>query len=277
MGLQEPRFAPIVRPPGARAVYSGVGDLIGMKAIMLAAGVGARLGQGEDFAPKVLLRFGGKTLLERHIEILRGLGIRELVMGVGHQAERLIEAIAEIGAADFVRTVMNPHYKMGPITTLWALRDELATGEPVILMDGDVLYDRRMLERLMESPVANCFLMDRDVEPGDEPVKLCMRGGKLVDFHKQPTEAHDYYGEWIGFLKLSPEMAARVPGATKPYVDAGQESALYEVAIRDLVLADRAGDFGIADVTGLPWIEIDFMQDVARAEAEILPKLEASA
>ena len=245
-----------------------------MKAIMLAAGVGARLGQGEDFAPKVLLRFGGKTLLERHVEILRALGVRELVMGVGHQADRLTGAITEMGAADFVRTVMNPHYKNGPITTLWALRGELATDEPVILMDGDVLYDRRMMQRLIESPIANCFLMDRDVEPGEEPVKVCMRGGKLVDFHKQPTEPHDYYGEWIGFLKLSPEMAARVPAATKPYVDSGKESALYEVAIRDLVLADRAGAFGVEDVTGLPWIEIDFMQDVARAESEILPKLE---
>ena len=244
-----------------------------MKAIMLAAGVGSRLGQGEDFAPKVLLRFGGKTLLQRHIEILRHLGIREMVMGVGHQADRLIKAVAEIGQADFVRTVMNPNYKKGPVTTLWALRDELMTDEPVILMDGDVLYDYRMMQRLIESPVANCFLMDRDVEPGEEPVKVCMRGDRLVDFHKQPTEAHDYYGEWIGFLKLSPEMAARVPAATKPFIDDGKEHLLYEVAIRELVLADRSGAFGVEDVTGLPWIEIDFMEDVARAEGTILPQL----
>ena len=245
-----------------------------MKAVMLAAGVGARLGQGEDFAPKVLLKFGGKTLLQRHIEILRSLGVRELVMGVGHQADRLTAAIRDLGATDYVRTVLNPRYKRGPITTLWALRGELESDEPVILMDGDVLYDRRMMQRLIESPVANCFLMDRDVEPGEEPVKVCMRGDRLVDFHKRPTEPHDYYGEWIGFLKLAPEMARRVPGATKPYVDSGEESALYEVAIRDLVLADTEGAFGVEDVTGLPWIEIDFMEDVARAEAEILPLLE---
>lgn len=244
-----------------------------MKAIMLAAGVGARLGQGEDFAPKVLLKFGGKTLLERHVDILRSVGVTELVMGIGHQAEMLEAAIAKIGAGDFIRTVLNPNYKMGPITTLWALRDELITDEPVMLMDADVLYDYRMIERLMESPVANCFLMDRDVEPGEEPVKLCMRGDRLVDFHKQPTEAHDYYGEWIGFLKLSPEMAGKVPAATKVYVDRGEETALYEIAIRDLLLADTDGAFGVEDVTGLPWIEIDFMEDVARAEAEILPQL----
>lgn len=246
-----------------------------MKAIMLAAGVGARLGQGEDFIPKVLLKFGGQTLLQRHVELLRQAGVRELVIAVGHQAEMIDDAIVDLGVGDFVRTILNPYYKRGPITTLWSVRDELTAGEPLILMDADVLYDHRMMPRLIGSRVQNCFLMDRDVEPGEEPVKLCMRGDELVDFHKQPTEAHDFYGEWIGFLKLSAEMAARVPDATWPYFKDEAESVLYEVAIRDLLLADTTGAFGVEDVTGLPWIEIDFMEDVAKAEADILPQLEA--
>lgn len=246
-----------------------------MKAIMLAAGVGARLGQGEDYIPKVLLQFGGETLLQRHVELLRHAGVRELVIAVGHQAELIDQAIVDLGVGDFVRTILNPHYKRGPITTLWSVRDELTAGEPLILMDADVLYDHRLIPRLINAPVQNCFLMDKDVEPGEEPVKLCMLGEQLVDFHKQPTEAHDYYGEWIGFLKLSAEMAAQVPDATWPYFENEAESVLYEVAIRDLLLADTTGAFGVEDVTGLPWIEIDFMEDVAKAEADILPQLEA--
>lgn len=246
-----------------------------MKAIMLAAGVGARLGQGEDYIPKVLLQFGGQTLLQRHVELLRHAGVRELVIAVGHQAEMIDQAIEDLGVGDFVRTILNPYYKRGPITTLWSVRDELTAGEPLILMDADVLYDHRMMPRLIDATAQNCFLMDQDVEPGDEPVKLCLRGDQLVDFHKQPTEAHDYYGEWIGFLKLSAEMAAQVPDATWPYFENEAESVLYEVAIRDLLLADKTGAFGIEDVTGLPWIEIDFMEDVAKAEADVLPQLEA--
>ena len=120
------------------------------------------------------------------------------------------------------------------------------------------------------------YCVKNDAVPASQYVFM-KRGNRLVDFHKQPTEAHDYYGEWIGFLKLSPAMAARVPGATKRYIDDGRDHPLYEVAIRDLVLADREGAFGVEDVTGLPWIEIDFMEDVARAEAEILPRLLESA
>jgi choline kinase len=242
---------------------------------MLAAGVGARLGKGGEFKPKVLLEFGGQTLLQRHVAILRHLGFDELVMGVGHQAGMIHDAIAEIGVGDFVRTVHNPIYEQGAITTLWALRNEFETDSPVAVMDADVLYDHRILARLAQSPVGNCFLLDRDIEPGEEPVKLCFQDGVLVDFHKRPEQPHDSHGEWIGFLKLAPDMARRVPGATERFLESEEASLLYELAIRHLLLTMPADSFGVEDVTGLPWIEIDFAEDVARAESEILPRLES--
>ena len=121
-----------------------------MKVVMLAAGIGARLG----FAPakhpaKVLLRFGGKTLLQYHIENFRRLGIDELVLGVGHHHQDIGQEIANLGAQDFVRTVFNENYEEGNIVTSWTLRDELDCGDSVLLMDADVLYDEDMLDRLI--------------------------------------------------------------------------------------------------------------------------------
>ncbi len=82
-----------------------------MKAVMLAAGVGARLGPAvTEHPPKVLLRFGGKSLLQRHIEVLRRQGIAELVVGVGYHQEDIEQEIADLGAEDFVRTVFNADY-----------------------------------------------------------------------------------------------------------------------------------------------------------------------
>ena len=60
-----------------------------MKAVMLAAGLGSRLEQDEKFPPKVLLRFGGVSLLERHIRILSSLGIDEMVIGVGYNRDMI--------------------------------------------------------------------------------------------------------------------------------------------------------------------------------------------
>ncbi|MFQ5984287.1 MAG: NTP transferase domain-containing protein [Alphaproteobacteria bacterium] len=245
-----------------------------MKAIMLAAGVGERLGGGSKHPPKAILRFGGKSLLGRHVEILRHFGVDELVVAVGYRAELIHDEIAAIGAEDFVRTVLNPDYqKKGPIVTLWSLRAEFDGNDAVIFMDADVLYDDRLMARLLDSPHANCFLLDRDIEPGEDPVKLCIRDGLLVDFHKKLRTPCDYYGEWVGFVRLAPEVAQRVGPATDRYIEAGRTEEIYEEVFRDLLLALPPGTFGFEDITGLPWIEIDFPEDLRRAHDEILPRL----
>ncbi len=69
-----------------------------LKALMLAAGVGSRLDKGPDHPPKVLLEFAGRTLLERHIEILRHLGVDGMVMVTGYRADDIHQAIAGLGA-----------------------------------------------------------------------------------------------------------------------------------------------------------------------------------
>jgi choline kinase len=93
---------------------------------MLAAGIGIRLGfTATKPPPKVLLRIGGKSLLQFHIEILKRHGIDELVLGVGYHQRDIERQIAALGAQDYVRTVFNADFEEGNIVTLWALRDEL--------------------------------------------------------------------------------------------------------------------------------------------------------
>ena len=100
-----------------------------MKVVMLAAGIGSRLGSSAiEHPPKILLRFGGKTLLQYHIEILKQHGVDELVLGVGYHHQDIDRQIAALGAQDYVRTVFNEDYEEGNIVTLWALRDELCYG-----------------------------------------------------------------------------------------------------------------------------------------------------
>ncbi len=239
---------------------------------MLAAGVGRRLGGDEDRPPKVLLSFGGKTLLRRHLEILSRLGFGELTIATGYRAEEIETELGAIDPPIPVRTVYNPQYRLGSLISLWTVRRQLASRGEVVLMDGDVLYDRRLMERLLAAPHANCFAMDRLIEDGEEPVKICLRGGTLVDFDKTPRASYDVCGEWVGFLRLSRLGARRILAAAKTFIDAGEHGAIYEKAIRGALLAEP-DLFGVADITGLPWIEIDFADDVRKARNEILPKL----
>jgi choline kinase len=238
---------------------------------MLAAGVGRRLGAE---GPKCLLRFGGQSLLQRHIAILEHCGLSHLTLVMGYGAAAIQKALAALPAHLCVATVYNPDYRQGSIISLWAAREALAAGEEVLLMDADVLYDQRLLQALVRSDGGNCFLLDRDYVPGEEPVKLCVRGPRLVEFRKRidPALEFDFSGESVGFFRLTADMARRLAAQAEAYRAQGRRHEPYEEALRDLLLANP-GAFGFADITGLPWIEIDFPEDVAHAEAHVLPQL----
>lgn len=248
-----------------------------MKALMLAAGLGRRLfGDDNDDLPKALLRFEGKTLLHRHIEILRDFGIDELVMVVGHRKEDLlaeVEAVLTAGAAPegFVRSIFNPRYKEAPILSLWTAADELRKGDETLFMDADVLYHPEMMKRLITSPMENCFVMDSNLDEGEDPVMVCIRDGELVDFGKLITGDFDEIGEWPGFLKMSPDIAVKLADTAQAFVDRGEIEATYEPAMREVLVSQPAGTFGYEDISDVPWIEIDFPSDLLRAEKIILP------
>ncbi len=244
-----------------------------LKALILAAGVGSRLEEGPDHPPKVLLKFAGKTLLERHIEILRHLGVDGIVMVTGYRADDIHQAIAKLGAGDYIETIHNPDFTLGPVISLWTARELLTSGDDVIFMDADVLYDHRLMRPLVETEHANCMLMDREVRPGEDPVKICVRDGVIVDFHKRVKIAHDYWGEWPGFLRFSPAIGRRLVEVMGGYLDAGRTMEIYESAFRDVLVSEPAGTFAFADITGLPWSEIDYQADLARARQVVLGKL----
>ncbi|MHB8286344.1 MAG: phosphocholine cytidylyltransferase family protein [Caulobacteraceae bacterium] len=244
-------------------------------AIILAAGVGRRLASSHQ-GPKCLLQVGEKTLLQRLLEALERNGVRDISITVGHEQAAIRAEVARLGFDDRVTFVKNPRYREGSLVSLWTQRERLHAGGPVLLMDADVLCDARMVARLGVEGHENRLLLDRDIEPGDEPVKICLRGDAIVDFRKIPDRAYDAFGESVGFFRFSGPMAALLWAACDTYMEAGAQDGQvmveYEEAIRDLILAhpDR---FGVVEVSDLPWTEIDFEEDVARARRDILPEL----
>ena len=223
-----------------------------MKAVMLAAGIGVRLGgSGTNLPPKILTRHGGKSLLQMHIEIFRRQNIDELVLGVGYEHQEIERQIAALGAQNYVRTIFNEDYKEGNIITLWTLRNELNCGAQVLLMDADVLYDESVIERLINSTHENCLLLDRGFDPGDEPVKICVRDGEIVEFRKWLSVEFDFCGESVGFFKLSAEAARKIIDQTELYLCQGRRDDPYEEAIRDVLLTSPRGTFSFEDISGI--------------------------
>jgi choline kinase len=244
-----------------------------MRAIILAAGYGRRIAAAHP-GPKSLLEFGGKTLLKRHLENLAARGVEHVAVCIGYEADTLRHAIEGSGYATMVSTVLNRDYREGSVVSLWTMRHYLAAGGEILLMDADVLYHPALLDRLRETAKPNCFLLDRDFEPGLEPVKLCVRAGRLVEFRKQLAEGlqYDLAGESVGFFRFGADMALQLARKTEEYVGGGRREEPYEEAIRDLLL-ERPAEFDYEDITGTPWVEIDFPEDIERANTRILPHL----
>ena len=249
-----------------------------MRAILLAAGRGLRLQQSatERF-PKCLLRFDGATLLERHLRLLRAAGVHEIVLALGFEPERVVAELERLGEAGAVEIVMNPRFDLGSVLTVHETARAMTRGGDVLLMDADVLYDARIATALVAGDEVDRLLIDRDFVPGDEPVKVCLRDGRPVEFRKRVADGlvYDTVGESVGFFRLREATAYRFAAIVAGYVATGRADQPHEEAIRDLLLADDPrATFDIADVTGAPWIEIDFPDDIARATTTVVPRLQ---
>lgn len=223
-----------------------------MRAVLLAAGVGRRLGHDR---PKALLEVGGRTLLARHLDNLAAADVPVRVV-TGFEAERLG---AHVGAAE---TVHNAEFRRGSLLSLSCGLDGL--DEDVVVMDADVLYDPSILADVIALPRG--FALDPRTDPGDEEMMIGVRAGEVRAIRRGKLPGFDRVGEGVGFFKLD---APSLPALRAAIAESDPEGD-YEAAL-DRFVGEHGASY--VEVAGRPWTEIDFAEDLARAEAEILPLL----
>lgn len=247
-----------------------------MRAIILAAGRGIRLEQAaEDQVPKCLLRFGGMTLLERHLRLLKSAGVEDVVLALGWRYELVEAELERLEWRPRPQIVLNPRFELGSVLTVHTAAEAMTRGGDVLLMDADVLYHDSIMAALVAGRMpVNRLLIDRDFEAGDEPVKVCVRAGVPIELRKQlaPDLKYDTIGESVGFFRFDTAGARRLAAIVSDYVGSDRAQMPHEEAVRDL-LREGSQVVEVADVTGSPWIEIDFPNDVSRAAHEVLPQL----
>lgn len=241
-----------------------------MKAIILAAGVGKRLWPVTQHRPKCLIEVGGRTLLARYLDALASVGIKRATLVVGYKQEMIQEAVARSPAGVEARFLTNEQFQRGSIASLWQARGEL--DDDALIMDADVLFHRTILRRLVESAKPTALLLDETVTQRTEECMAAVRGGRVVALSKRMPEQYDLAGEGVGFLKVSRRDAGALVESLEAHVGRGALDMEYEDALAGFFAAVPVG---YERIGGLPWIEIDFPEDVARAEREILPKLDA--
>ena len=240
-----------------------------MNAVILAAGVARRLAPLTDKTHKALLPVGGRPLLGRMLAALADLGIRETVIVVGHCSDQVRALAGNRVGRMALRYIENPAYTKGSVLSLYAARAYLA--EPALVMDADVLFPREFLRRLLAVPAPSALLIDRGFKDTGEEVKLYTRGDRVIALGKKVVpEAWESVGEGVGFFKCGVEAGPEFVRAMEHVIASGDGLNEYEDALH--IVLQRA-HVGWVDVTGLPWTEVDFAEDLQRAEDEVLPRV----
>ncbi len=235
-----------------------------MRAVLLAAGRGRRLGSAE---PKCLISIDDRTLLERHLANMSEAGITALTIVVGFEKERIAAALAELPRTLPVELVENPRFVHGSIVSLQVAGEHLLEG--AVWMDADVLYPAALLRRLVSSPHENCVLLDGRSEESGEEMMVAVRAGRVAKIARRVGQGPggdaprwDFAGESVGFTKVGPAGGRVMKRLLDEEVAAGRLDQEYEAAM-DRAFAEVP--FGHERVDDFAWTEIDFEEDVIKA------------
>jgi len=246
-----------------------------MDAILYAAGRGNRLGESANEPHKLLLRFAGQSLLERHLIQLAIIGVRQLFVVTGHERQALANEFKALQQKHgvLIEELFNPNFLEGSALSMHVSLPALRQAQDrVLLMDGDVLYGRGMLRRLLASTERTALLIDQNYPKDDEdPVLVPLREGRPFDFTKRWRGTADLIGESVGFFKVDRLDLPELIRETEARQFGAGRNESYDDILRVLV---KAGRFGAEDITGQPWTEIDFPHDLVHAREVILPAIQ---
>jgi len=243
-----------------------------MTAVILAAGVGKRLHAASGGRPKCLIEIGGRSLLARLLDGLAAADVRTAVVVTGFGDDAVRAAIGDGPDGIRVRFAFNARFREGAILSLWTARDVLSG--PVLVMDADVLCGPDLIARLVRSPHPNAFLLDASVAPTGEEQMLLVRDGRVRNIVRGGLPGFELAGESVGFLKLDAGAARLLATLLDARVAAGHTGIEHEEVYPDLLARVPVG---FERIDGMPWTEIDFPEDVERAEREVLPRIARAA
>ncbi len=243
-----------------------------MHAILLAAGTGTRLRLAHN-KPKILLTLDNKSLLERHIKNLKLNQVKNITIVVGYQNHLVVEKLKSLNCPR-INVVFNPEYELGSIVSLFHGLKLATAGEDILLMDGDVLYDEKILNLLIKNK-ESCLAYDTEFENDDEPVKVCMINSQIQEFGKGKFSRQEFttIGESVGFFKINYPDTVKFIDVCNTMISERKTQQPHEDAIRDII-KKKIFAFKPIDITGLPWTEIDFPEDIEKAKANILKTIE---
>jgi len=238
-----------------------------MKAIILSAGQGSRLGHLTDDRPKCLIEFNGRTLLDRQLDTLAANGVDDVVVVTGFRDDQIEAALACRGdAGPPVRAVYNPYYKVADnLGSLFVARSEIE-GD-VLVWNGDTLVSEALMARVVGNGGQNgiCVTIDRKAGYDEDDMKVVVDDeGRLHAIGKRLDKA-DVNAESIGLLAFRGGGSETFRQAIERAIRTSEGTTIWYLRVIHQIAQE--GPVWTLDINGEEWGEVDFPEDVASAQA----------
>ena len=241
-----------------------------MQAIILAAGMGKRLGELTKDNTKCMVPVNGIRLIDRMLTQLSALQLNRVVIVVGYQGENLIRHIGDRYDDRLkIEYIHNPIYdKTNNIYSLGLAKAQMQEDD-TLLLESDLIFDSAMLNLIISHPYPNLALVAKYETWMDGTMVRLSEDNDIVSFIPKKAfkyaEAAHYY-KTCNIYKFSREFSCNqyVP-FLEAYSKAMGNNEYYEQVLRVLTALDRS-DLKALPITNEKWYEIDDVQDLDIAE-----------
>ncbi|AEA47441.1 phosphocholine cytidylyltransferase family protein [Archaeoglobus veneficus] len=239
-----------------------------MKAVILAAGMGRRLGEHSGGVPKPLVEVNEKPVLAYTLTSLVNEGIHDVIIVTGYNASAVRKFVSTFSDLN-VRYVHNERYdETNNIYSVYLAKREV-DGRSFLLLNSDVLFHPGILRALIKSEKEGVVLsVDFKKELGEEEMKVRVEDGRILEISKEiPPEKAD--GEYIGLTRIDSKYSSAFFDAVENVLQTAGSGVFYEEAFQRMI--DDGKMLTFEDTEGLPWIEIDTPEDLRVAREVVAP------
>ena len=241
-----------------------------MQAIILAAGMGKRLGEYTKNNTKCMVPVNGVPLIDRVLNQLSSLKLSRVVIVVGYEGQKLIDYIGNEYNGLKIEYIFNSIYgKTNNIYSLALAKDKMQEDD-TLLLESDLIFDDRLFSLVVDNPCPNLALVAKYEAWMDGTMVQIDDERNIVNFVPKEAFRHeqaDSYYKTVNIYKLSKEFSAnRYVPFLEAYMKAIGNNEYYENVLRILSFLD-CKDLKALPITDEKWYEIDDKQDLDIAEA----------
>ncbi len=243
-----------------------------MQALILAAGMAERLRPITLNHPKCLVEINGKTFMERMVSNILGYGISNINIITGFQVDKVRAYLSQKFPDLKVNFFHNERFfETNNCYSLWLAKHLIH--DDFLLFDADIIFDHRILDKLLKTSYSNCLTLRRAYDLGEEEMKIKVDVNQRVLSVSKEINPLEAIGESLGIERFSKECGVQLFDKLEENIlKHGRENDFYEKSFEDII-TDGAEIYAV-DVGDYKCAEVDFVEDIRHVEQNILPYIE---